>query len=97
MPCLMMLLLMSLHQHASDLLACSGLRKGCCLCLSMDCAHPALIRAVPDVQGMLQWHFPTAKTRRKQSAQLKPVKPATKVVREMLDAVLRDKDREQAS
>ena len=53
--------------------------------------------AVPDVQGMLQWHFPTAKTRRKQSAQLKPVKPATKLIREMLDAVLCNQDRLQAS
>ena len=93
----MLSLLTRLYQAASDLLACEDLRQDCCLCLSMDHAHPALSRAIPHVQGMLQWHFPTAKTRRKQSAQLKPVKPATDLIRGMLDAVLRDKDGEQAS
>ena len=57
--------------------------------------HP--VCAVLHVQGMLQWHFPTAKTRRKQSVQLKPVKPAARVVTTMLDALLAGEDRLQAS
>ena len=90
-PSLMPSLLTSLHQHASDVPACRDLRK---LCLS---THAAPICAVLHVQGMLQWHFPTAKTRRKQSVQLKPVKPAATVVTTMLDALLAGEDRLQAS